>query len=278
MIATLEEGFGEVTSKPLVSRIKDAFVDKNAYQTIANMNIILFEPHEIGGPFRRDDHRVVHILNVLRRKVGDATDVGLVDGPRGKAVLRKLDEQEAVFDFTWGAEPSALLPVDLIVGLSRPQTSRKILQEATSLGVASIHFALTDRAEPSYASSKLWTTDQWQRLVRAGVEQAFSTRFPKVKFGDSLSDCIESVDSAAHKICLDNYEATSGLWKASYQKQSVVLAIGSERGWTADERDLFRQNGFTLAHLGDRPLRTETATIAAVSIVSAQLHEMKQTS
>ena len=233
------------------------------------MNIILFEKHEIDAPFRRDDHRVVHILNVLRRQVGDSTDVGLVDGPRGKAILRSLSEHEVNFDFTWVEESPALLPIDLIVGLSRPQTCRKILQEATTLGVRSIYFATTQRAEPSYASSKLWTTDEWERLVRAGVEQAFSTRFPTVEFGISINDCIKSTDSIADRICLDNYEATTSLRDACSQSQSVVLAVGSERGWTENERDLFRQNGFTLAQLGDRPLRTETAVIASISIASA---------
>jgi RsmE family RNA methyltransferase len=235
------------------------------------MNIILFENHEIDAPFRRDDHRVAHLLDVLRRKVGDATDVGLVDGPRGKAVLKNLGADEVEFDFTWGAQSPPLLPIDLIVGLSRPQTSRKILQEATSLGVRSISFVITDRGEPSYASSKLWTTGEWKRLVRAGVEQAFSTRFPKINYGLSLSDGIQRADSAAHKICLDNYEATTGLWQATHQKRSLVLAVGSERGWTENERTLFRQNGFELAHLGDRPLRSETATIAAISIVSGPM-------
>lgn len=235
------------------------------------MNIILFENHEVDAPFRRDDRRVIHILNVLRREVGDSTDVGLVNGPRGKAILKSLNEHEVVFDFSWGEESPALLPIDLIVGLSRPQTCRRILQEATSLGVRSLYFAATQRAEPSYAASKLWTTDEWKRLVRMGSEQAFSTRFPTVKFGVSLRDCIESTNSAAHRICLDNYEATTGLWEAASQKPSLVLTIGSERGWTDDERALFRQNGFALAHLGDRPLRTETAVIAAISIVSAQM-------
>ena len=233
------------------------------------MNIILFEKHEIDEPFRRDDHRVVHILNVLRRQVGDSTDVGLVDGPRGKAILKSLDEDEVVFDFTWTEEPPALYPIDLIVGLSRPQTCRKILQEATSLGVRRINFATTQRAEPSYAASKLWTTNEWKRHVRAGVEQAFSTRFPAVEFGVSITDCIELTDSTADRICLDNYDATTNLRDACSQSRSIVLAVGSERGWTKDERDLFRQNGFTLANLGNRPLRTETAAIASISIVSA---------
>ena len=104
------------------------------------MNIILFEKHELDSPFRRDDQRVIHVLEVLRRQVGDSTDVGLADGPRGKAILKTLSDEEVTFEFVWGEEPEVLLPIDLIVGLSRPQTCRKILQEATSLGVRRIFF------------------------------------------------------------------------------------------------------------------------------------------
>ena len=238
------------------------------------MNIILFEKHEVDSSFSRDDQRVVHALEVLRRQVGDSTDVGLVDGPRGKAILKTLDEDKVTFEFTWGEEPEALLPIDLIVGLSRPQTCRKILQEATSLGVRRIFFVATDRGETSYATSKLWTTGEWKSLVRAGVEQAFSTRFPEVQFGVELIDLVPSADATGKRVCLDNYEATIGLLEAATSEPAesvVTLAVGSERGWSAGERDLFRQNDFVLTHLGERPLRTETATIAAISVVAAAL-------
>lgn len=243
------------------------------------MNIILFENHELDLPFRRDDPRVIHVLEVLRRQIGDSTDVGLVDGPRGKAILKTLDDEEVTFEFVWGEEPEALLPIDLIVGLSRPQTCRKILQEATSLGVRRIFFIATDRAEASYATSKLWTTGEWKNLVRAGVEQAFSTRFPQVQFGVALTEVIKSTGAADAKICMDNYESTVGLLEATGSRapvKAVVLAIGSERGWSSDERDLFRQNNFVLADLGERPLRTETATIAAISVVSAAFEKERK--
>ncbi len=238
------------------------------------MNIILFEEHEVRSALSRDDTRVVHVLEVLRRQIGDSTDVGLVDGPRGKAILQSVDDAEVTFQFTWGEEPQPLLPIDLIVGLSRPQTCRKILQEATSLGVRSIFFIATDRGEASYATSKLWTSGEWQSLVRAGVEQAFSTRFPKVQFGVGLADVIESIEISDGRVCLDNYEATVGLLEATLNapnQNSVVLAVGSERGWSEGERNLFRRHDFLLAHLGERPLRTETATIAAISVVTAAL-------
>ena len=235
------------------------------------MNIILFEESELDTPFRRDDQRMVHLLEVLRRLPGDATDVGLVDGCRGKAVLRSVSEDRVELEFSWQEEPEPLLPIDLIAGLCRPQTSRKILQEATSLGVRRIHFVATDRGEPSYAMSKLWTTDEWRQCIRAGVEQAFSTRFPEVRFDLTLAESIEAVGNVPGRICLDNYEATLGMREAAAGHTALVLAVGSERGWSARERDLFRKYDFRLAHLGERPLRTETAAIAAVSIVASGL-------
>ena len=238
------------------------------------VNIILFEESEVDTPFKREDPRVVHLLEVLRRKLGDATDVGLVNGPRGKAVLRSVDEKQVELDFSWGEVPEGLLPIDLIVGLSRPQTSRKILQEATSLGVRRIHFVLTDRGERSYVTSKLWTTDEWRQCIRSGVEQAFTTRFPEVRFGLKLAESIDLMEEVPQRICLDNYEATCRLREAAEGHTAVVLAIGSERGWSAKERDRFRDRDFCLAHLGQRPLRTETAAIAAVSIVAAGLSDV----
>ena len=235
------------------------------------MNIILFEEFEIDAPFPTDDPRMVHLLKILRRQPGDETDVGLVNGPRGKAILRSVNEGQVVLEFNWEEEPEPLLPVDLIVGLSRPQTSRKILQEATSLGVRRIYFVATDRGERSYAMSKLWTTDEWRKCVQTGVEQAFSTRFPEVRVDLGLAESIEAMADARGRICLDNYEATLSLRDAADERETIILAVGSERGWSAKERDLFRHRGFILAHLGERPLRTETAAIAAISIVASGL-------
>ena len=47
----------------------------------------------------------------------------------------------------------------------------------------------------------------------------------------------------------------------------IVAAIGSERGWTDDERDLLEKNNFTLCSMGCRILRTETAATVAASII-----------
>ncbi len=233
------------------------------------MNIILFHSHEIDVPLPIEDVRAQHIVSVLRRDIGDSVDVGLINGPKGKAVFMERDERGLRLEFVWGEAEPPLYPIDLVVGLSRPQTNRKILQEATSLGVRTMRFVITDRGESSYASSKLWTTGEWERHVLKGVEQAFSTRVPEVSFGMSLEDALETVSGVDKRVCLDNYEATRPLLDVVRGVESVVLAVGSERGWTARERECFRGCGYELAHLGERPLRSETATIAALAVTCA---------
>ena len=62
--------------------------------------------------------------------------------------------------------------------------------------------------------------------------------------------------------------------KSSFEMRpaaAVVLAVGSERGWTAAERDVLRRDGFVLAGLGRRVLRTETAAIAALALAKSAM-------
>lgn len=241
------------------------------------MNLILFEPHETGSPLPRSDQRAIHILDVLRRNPGETFDVGLVDGPRGKGTLVEVAPDALRLSFTWGLPPPPLDPIMLIVGLSRPQTARKILQDATAIGVSSLHFIQTERSEPSYAQSTLWSSGEWRRHLLAGAEQAFCTRLPTVTWTKSLSAVVATLPSATGRVALDNYEATTPLLAYSVSGHNpsappdLALAIGGERGWSAEERHALRQQGFTLAHLGPRVLRTETAVVAALAILKAKL-------
>jgi len=243
------------------------------------LNLVLFDPAEILAPLPRSDPRARHVLDVLRRKIGDTFDAGLVDGPRGKATVTAINEESLGFSFVWGAMPAPLPPITVLIGLPRPQTARKILQDATTLGVAALHFVTAERAEPSYGDSSLWSSGEWRRHLLAGAAQAFCTRLPEVTFAQTLNDAIASIPAEAVRIALDNYESPASIAHTlkplstanagSSAALPVVLAVGSERGWTGTERDLLRAKSFALAHLGSRVLRTETAVVAAVAIVTS---------
>ncbi|MEX2381021.1 MAG: hypothetical protein WD490_01445 [Opitutales bacterium] len=104
------------------------------------MNLILFERSEINGSLARDDLRSIHLLQTLRRAVGDTFDAGIIDGRRGKGTIIAIGNTSISLSFSFSGVVPELPPLSLIVGLPRPQTARKILPEATALGGSTIHF------------------------------------------------------------------------------------------------------------------------------------------
>lgn len=237
-----------------------------------HVNIILFRPSEVELPLPRNDPRAHHLLAVLRRQPGDTFDAGLINGPRGKGTLVSVEAGCLLVAFRWGEPPPPPPPLTLIIGLPRPQTARDILREATTLGVAAMHFVRTEKGEASYADSSLWRSGAWEECVINGAAQAFCTRLPEVTHGRPLADAIAGRPAGEIRLALDNYESPAALSQIAVPAgRSVVLAFGAERGWSAVERTLLHENGFTFVHLGERVLRTETACLAAIALIRAKL-------
>lgn len=232
------------------------------------MNIILFPIKEDVYQLPSDDQRYAHITQVLKMKQSDELFVGAVNGPLGKANITSLDNAGLELTVTWFPDKQQLHPVHFLVGLPRPQTARKILTEITALGAKQIMFFGSEKGEPGYAQSSLWSSGEWERLIRQGTEQAFATHLPEVSVLSSLQEVLERIpENNRQRIALDVYEATTPMGSFDFRKaEPIVIAIGSERGWSSNERDLLRSAKFTLCHLGERVLRTETAAVTAAAV------------
>jgi 16S rRNA (uracil1498-N3)-methyltransferase len=237
------------------------------------MNLILFDAPFEFVRLEGNDPRAGHLRKVLRAEVGTLAFVGFVNGARARAKVVALQADGSLELEVIGTEPAPqALPLTLLIGLPRPHTAKRILFEAASLGVAGIHFFEAERGEPSYAQSSLWRTDEWRERLRLGAEQAFGTHLPQVAMHADLQSAITALYGADVRVVLDNYEAAGPLGAVLPEAgASAVIALGPERGWASSERDVFRRNGWKLAHMGAHVLRAETACVAAVSVVANQL-------
>ncbi len=237
------------------------------------MNLLLFDTSFERVRLAAADPKSRHIREVLRATIGTRVFVGFVGGMRARAEVVALPDDGSVELVVMATEaPPAPLPIQLLIGLPRPQTARRILFEAASLGVQALHFCETERGEPSYAASSLWRTDEWKERLRLGAEQSFGTHLPEVTIAPDLQTAVSMLDATGPRIALDNYEAAGPLAEVVPDGAvSVILALGSERGWSPGERDTFRKNGWRLGHLGARVLRTETACSAAVAVAAARI-------
>lgn len=190
-------------------------------------------------------------------------------------MITALDAEGVDFTIEWDeALPPPLPPLHLLIGLCRPATAKKILTEATTLGVASMTFFEAEKSDPAFARSSLWesrgegTEAEWAACVRQGAEQAFATRLPEVHRCRTFEEALVSLPARARRLAPDVYEATARLGASVGESpEPTVLAFGPERGWGARDRRQLREFGFTLVSLGSRVLRVETAVTVALAQV-----------
>ena len=236
------------------------------------MNIILFEDGNIPEKISINDDKAKHILKILKLKTGDEFNCGLLNGPSGTGKICSIDQESIHFIWEKTADAVPLFPLTLLIGYTRPISSKRILREAASLGVKQIVFTGTDTGEKSYRDSNLWK-GEYKKYLIAGAEQAASTGLPELDFYKDLQSFLrKNVESSyTNKIVLDNVKPNIKLSEFTPEGNNCLLAIGSERGWTTRERELFRSNDFIFTSLGKRVLRTETASTAGITLLLARM-------
>ena len=244
------------------------------------MNLILFE-----APFEQlklsaNDPRTRHILTVLKIELGGVFYIGFVNSERALAKIETICEDGSILlSIVERMASPPCLPIDLLIGMPRPHTAKRILFEAACLGVRRLHFFQSDHTEPSYMRSRLWQEENYKERLLLGAEQSFTTHLPEVLLHTNLQGALSQINSATGShidIALDNYEAKHGLGfslkkRVSDQgmnKSYVFLAFGPERGWSSSERALLVNNEWEMAHLGNRVLRLEMAVVSAIAITA----------
>jgi RsmE family RNA methyltransferase len=255
------------------------------------MNSVYLKLEELEKPILRGDRRYQHITKILKKRAGDWVAACCSDGSTGLANIEEMTEAGLSLSYvpqTWAPE---LRPIRLLLGFPRPIQAGRILKDLTTLGVEEIWFILTDTSEKSYAQSDFFRNKDFESHLIEGAEQAGNPRLPSIRTFWSLDRALEDLGQTAHgavpvsapgphtdppgengvtKIVLHVGTGLPTLMEPNLGS-FVNLAIGSERGWTDREIGLFRKNGFSCCSMGDRILKTETATVAAVSIVLARL-------
>ena len=257
----------------------------------ACVNLILLEGNELGKPLSRRDERTVHLLKVLRKKTGNTFDAGILGGQRGIGIIEKINfDGSIVYSLQLNETPPPRLPIRLAIGFPRPIQLRRVLRDLSNLGIAAIDLMGTELGEKSYRDTKLFNSGGARAALIEGAVQARDTSIPALTQYENLKNWLDehpwdSVDTKAKKhsgtifeqhkspllIAADNVRPEGALSRMSPAMRPVVIAIGSERGWSDSERDMLENTGFLRLSMGERALRTETACIAAAILVMEKI-------
>ncbi len=244
------------------------------------MNILLAEQEEIiDGRLVVTDHRAEHIIKVLRSEIGETVRIGIIDGPRGIGMIESMRRKHPrSVSMRVSLEETVLtLPsIDLILALARPIMMRRILSQATALGVGRFFVIHANRVEKSFWEASLLEQESYADHLRQGLEQAVDTRMPEVtffrRFKPFVEDFLPDIIGEYGQRILAHPQGTHTLRQALAGMQGrVLLAIGPEGGWVEYEVEKFLEAGFVSCTLGERILKVDTAVVALHARVSQVL-------
>jgi 16S rRNA (uracil1498-N3)-methyltransferase len=157
------------------------------------------------------------------------------------------------------------LQLELAIGVSRGERMDWVLQKATELGVTRIIPLMTERTEVKIGGERAdKKMEHWQKIIISACEQCQRNLLPELAAPQNYSEWVAHC-SAELKFVL-HHRDSKGL-PQDKNATSVALLIGPEGGLDEDEIAQAIARGFSPLTLGPRVLRTETAPVAAISLV-----------
>ena len=217
---------------------------------------------------------VAHIRTVLRLKGGDRIQV--LDG-RGNCYTVILttvwrDRIESTISLKEDASNcESPLRICLGQGMVKGTGFDGIVRKSVELGVDKVVPVSASRCilklSQGDAAKKI---DRWSRIAREASKQCGRSNIPD----------IASKSTTVKDFCFVNRESDLKLifWEEERslrikdllhknQLNSVAILIGPEGGFSSKEVEISRKYGFQSVSLGPRLLRTDTAPLAAISIL-----------
>lgn len=223
---------------------------------------------------------VNHIKNVLRMKRGERVRISTVSGRNYYGEIAELSDAAVFVDILEEcAEDTELTSrIYLFQGLPKSDKMELIIQKAVELGVYEIVPVVMKncvvKLDEKKAQSKV---TRWQEIAKSAAKQSKRSLIPTVCMPLSYKEAVAK--AAELDVVLVPYENERGM-EATREAiaqitpgESIGIFIGPEGGFAEAEIALAKEKQAQIISLGKRILRTETAGLAALSILMYHLEE-----
>ena len=212
----------------------------------------------------RDESK--HALKVLRLKTGDR--VRLVNGKGGlyEAEISGVVENLCTFNILSEIEDNSIRPYRLHLAVAPTKNIDRFewfMEKATEIGIDEITPIICEHSE-----RKTVNTERCERILVAAMKQSLKSYLPLINEPISLTKFLDNVSETQRFIgyCDNEYERVF-LGKTYQPTVPAVILIGPEGDFSSAEVAKAIASGFAPITLGNSRLRTETAAVAAVSVV-----------
>ncbi len=215
---------------------------------------------------------VAHHVQVLRLAEGSLVTLFNGDGGEYSAVLSTIGKRSVHAEVKVHTPRDVELPFAVTLAQALPEGSKMdwIIEKAIELGVSGFQPLAAQRCvvrlSAERAEKKL---AHWQGIIESASEQSGRNRLAQLAPLQDYKQWITQQDLHRRIILTPRAEQSLSDWARHQGPQAVTLVIGPEGGLSEAEEDLALRHGALPLAMGPRILRTETAALAAVSVLSA---------
>lgn len=222
---------------------------------------------------------VNHIANVLRLKKG--SDLLVCSKETNITYRTKIDQilkEKVVCQILGKVEETSESKVDVTIfqGLPKAEKMELIIQKSTELGVKNIVPVTMKRCVVKLdGKDAVKKIERWQKIAEVAAKQSGRDAIPQIEPIIKLDKLVEKVaEFDAFIIAYENEKETTlkqilqqvkEKSKTKNDKVKLGILIGPEGGIDSAEIDLLVKNGAKVITLGNRILRTETASLTILS-------------
>ena len=208
-----------------------------------------------------------HAADVRRLRPGEAIDVGdgcgvvvrgeVADVGRGRVTV---SVRECV------VAPRREPRLVVVQAFAKGGRDEDAVEAMTEVGVDEVLGWQSSRAVAKWTDR---TAAKWRSTARAAAKQSRSAWVPEVGGPLSTDDVAGRLGSATVAVVLHEDAAAPLAAVEVPAKGEVVLVVGPEGGISPDELAAFEAAGAAVCRLGETVLRSSTAGVAALSVLSA---------
>ena len=205
-----------------------------------------------------------YVANVMRLKRGSNINFFNKEGEWVSEIIFLEKDRVEVKFLNRVKESLKSSSIELAICLVKKSPMEIILQKATELGVAKITPIISERTEV-----KELNLERANKIVIEATEQSNQLSPPEISKITKLKDFINSLNKTS-KLFFADVNSKERLKKEDIKDDhSKTILIGPEGDFTPNERKMILENNNTISFsLSKNILRTETATISAISLLN----------
>ncbi len=243
-----------------------------------NKNNLIENKVEVTGELLR------HLRDSLRIKMGEMISCVDEEGTKYTVLTRHIGKDLFVGEIIekTGKRKEQEVLINLVQAIPKGPKLDFIIQKTTELGINAITPVISERSVVRIEKDKVEDRlRRWRKIAHEAAQQSNRLDVPDIAPPISFHDYMSSFKKGDLNLLLYEGEkkrgikdVIKGVHEVGREVNNIILLIGTEGGFSQEEVETAVEAGFTPVSLGDLILRTETAPIAALSILRYEFGQM----